>query len=140
MTDLPDTLGFHLMRLGRAAGDRYADRLARLGLRPLHVRLLTAIRVAERAPQNEYAADLGMTSGSVVRLADDLERLGAIVRERDTDDRRRQFLVLTPIGEALLRNAVQAAIELDKELTRDLSAPAHARLARTLKRIGATLT
>lgn len=140
MTDFRDTLGYRLVRLGRAAGDRYADRLARLGLRPLHVRLLTAIKTTERASQNEHAADLGVTSGFVVRLADDLERLGAVARERDTEDRRRQFLVLTPTGDGLLRKATQAAAELDRELTRELSATALAQLTKSLEKIGATLT
>ena len=140
MTDLRDTLSYRLVRLGRATGAQYAARLRQLGLRPLHVRLLTAITAAYRTPQNEHAADLGITGGFVVRLADDLERLGAVTRERDTQDRRRQFLVITSAGESLLREATLAAIKLDEDLARGLSPDALTQLAQSLETVRASLT
>ncbi|MFC7620034.1 MarR family winged helix-turn-helix transcriptional regulator [Microlunatus sp. GCM10028923] len=135
-----ETLSYRLARVGRAASNAYAARLQRLGLRPLHVRLLTAIASADRAPQNEHAAELGVTSGFVVRLADDLERLGAITRQRDAQDRRRQYLVLLPAGKSLLQEATQVLTELDQELARDLSKTALARLTASLDVVTATVT
>ncbi len=139
MADIRDTLSYRLVRLGRATGAEYTARLGELGLRPLHVRLLTAIKTADRTPQNEHATDLGITGGFVVRLADDLERLGAVARERDTQDRRRQFLVITPAGESLLRKATLAATKLDEDLTRGLSRDALNRLAESLEIVRVSL-
>lgn len=140
MTDIRETLGYRLVWLGRAAGDRYAARLQRLGLRPLHVRLLTAVAGTDRASQNEHAADLGVTSGFVVRLADDLERLGAVTRHRDTQDRRRQYLVLSPAGETLLREATLVLTDLDDELARGLSQDALVRFTESLDLVRATFS
>ncbi|WP_161606374.1 MarR family winged helix-turn-helix transcriptional regulator [Microlunatus speluncae] len=139
MTDYRDTLSYRLVRLGRETGAKYAARLRQMGLRPLHVRLLTAIRAADRTPQNEHAANLGITGGFVVRLADDLERMGAVARERDTQDRRRQFLVITATGESLLREATLAATGLDEDLARGLSPDALTQLAESLDKIRASL-
>ena len=139
MTDYRDTLSYRLVRLGRDTGTRYAARLQQLGLRPLHVRLLTAIRGADRTPQNEHAANLGITGGFIVRLADDLERLGAVARERDTQDRRRQFLVITAAGESLLREATLAATKLDEDLARGMSPDALTQLTESLDNIRTSL-
>jgi DNA-binding MarR family transcriptional regulator len=139
MTDFRDTLGYRLVQLGRAAGNEYAARLGQLGLRPPHVRLLTAIQLAERASQIELAGALGVTPSFVVSLADELEQLGALTRERDTQDRRRQVLVLTPAGEAHLRDATRAATKLDQELSRDLAPDALAQLRESLETVRAAL-
>ncbi|NYE75304.1 MarR family winged helix-turn-helix transcriptional regulator [Microlunatus parietis] len=127
------------MRLARTTSEEYAARLGRLGLRPLHVSLLTSIDAAGRASQNEHAAELGVTPGFVVRLVDDLERLGAVSRERDVQDRRRQFLILTPTGRSLLRKATRVATGLDEELTRGLSPDASTRLTESLEKIQSSL-
>jgi DNA-binding MarR family transcriptional regulator len=139
VTEFLDTLGYRLVRLGRVAGHEYAARLERLGLRPLHVRLLTAIRDADTAPQYEHAAELGVSPGFVVRLADDLERLGAVTRTRDAQDRRRQTMALTPAGVDLLCGATRLAVELDEQLTRGLSPGALAQLAASLEIIRASV-
>jgi DNA-binding MarR family transcriptional regulator len=139
MTDFRDTLGYRLVQLGRAAGSEYAARVGRLGLRPQHVRLLTAVQAAEHVSQNELAAELGVTPSFVVGLADDLERLGALTRERDSRDRRRQVLVLSPTGESLLRDATRAATELDRELARELAADALVQLRESLETVWASL-
>lgn len=140
MTDYRDTLSYRLVRLGRDTGAKYAERLRQMGLRPLHVRLLAAITAADRTPQNEHAEKLGITGGFVVRLADDLERMGAVTRERDTQDRRRQFLVITTAGETLLREATLAATKLDEELARGISPDALTQLTELLDTVRANVT
>jgi DNA-binding MarR family transcriptional regulator len=60
----------------------------------------------ERAPgarlrMHELAAQTVITRSNLTRLADRLEVAGLVCRERDTDDRRGAFAVLTPAGRAL---------------------------------------
>jgi DNA-binding MarR family transcriptional regulator len=139
MADFRDTLGYRLVQLGRAAGNEYTARLEKLGLRPQHVRLLTVVQGAGHASQNELAAELGVTPSFVVGLADDLERLGALNRERDPRDRRRQVLVLTTAGNRLLRDATRAATDLDRELARELTPAALAELRESLEAVRVSL-
>jgi DNA-binding MarR family transcriptional regulator len=139
MTDFRDTLGFRLVQLGRAAGNEYTARVEKLGLRPQHVRLLTVVQGAGHASQAEVAGELGVTPSFVVGLADDLERLGALNRERDPRDRRRQVLVLTAAGKRLLRDATRAATELDRELARELTPGALTELRESLDAVRVSL-
>jgi DNA-binding MarR family transcriptional regulator len=72
-------------------------------------------------------------------LADDVERLGALYRERDPRDRRRQVLVLTAAGKRLLRDATRAATELDRELARELTPGALTELRESLDAVRVSL-
>ncbi|CAA9354351.1 MAG: Transcriptional regulator, MarR family [uncultured Frankineae bacterium] len=44
----------------------------------------------------ELSARLGISSGSGTELVDRLEQAGQLVRQRDTEDRRRVLLQMTP--------------------------------------------
>lgn len=63
---------------------------------------------------------MGVAPSLVVALATDLEARGAIVRERDASDRRRQQLRLTPAGESLLERCESAMSRLDDTIARAL--------------------
>lgn len=67
-------------------------------------------------------------------LADDLEALGAVTRERDTVDRRRQQLVLTAEGLRLLEAAARACDDIDAELLDDVPHAERATIAAFLAR------
>lgn len=121
MADFRDSLAYQLVQLGRASDAAFARRLERLGVRPSHVRLMTAIQNSEHLSQNDLADELHVTPGFIVGLADELEQRGAVVRRRVPGDRRRQILVLTETGEALLQDATHAAIALDRQLAHALS-------------------
>ena len=139
MDDFRDTLGARLVAAGRSAADTYGARLVTLGLRAPQVRLLTEIAVADGASQNELATRLAVTPGFIVGLADELEAMGALTRERDRNDRRRQVLTLTGHGVALLGSATRAAQELDGILTRELSSEALEQFERSLAVVVASL-
>jgi DNA-binding MarR family transcriptional regulator len=102
-----------LAALGRAI---CTDRLAPVGLRQQQHAILCSL--AEFGPecQNDVAARLGIDSGDMVGLADELQGADLLTRQRDEHDRRRQILSLTPAGRRVLRRADklldQAAAEL----------------------------
>lgn len=116
-----DNVAFTLVRLGHLANRRFAAKLAALGMRPRQVGVLDLLQAGPLS-QLDLARALEVTPSVVVDMADDLEQLDAIQRVRDTRDRRRQNLQLTPHGRALARQALQAAAELDAELLADLDA------------------
>ncbi|MFG1678524.1 MarR family winged helix-turn-helix transcriptional regulator [Nonomuraea sp. NPDC049269] len=84
---LINTVGFLLGKLGQQANGQFADRLAPLGLRPRHCAVLEFLSGGPRA-QLELAKAVGVTASVVVDMLDELEKLGAVRRVRDTADRR----------------------------------------------------
>ncbi|MFE3193432.1 MarR family winged helix-turn-helix transcriptional regulator [Nocardia sp. NPDC059240] len=120
-TRIPGTVSYRLGVLGAIAENRFATAIAALDLKPKHVGLLAALESAAGLSQQELATRLGVVPSLVVALADHLERLGALRRERDPSDRRRQTLVLTDDGRALLARCEQEAATLDRTLTAGLT-------------------
>jgi DNA-binding MarR family transcriptional regulator len=110
-----DTLAFLLGKLGQLAHERFADRLAPLGLRPRHCAVLELLGDAPKA-QLELAKAIGVTPSVVVDMLDELEQTEAVRRVRDSADRRRQLIELTPKGRTLRLSAVALARETDEEL------------------------
>ncbi|NUS02609.1 MAG: MarR family transcriptional regulator, partial [Nonomuraea sp.] len=104
---------------------------------PKHVGLLTLLEARGAASQLDVARTMGVAPSLVVTLADHLERLGAISRVRDAEDRRRQLLDLTDEGRALLGRCLEAALELDAELTGRLGPQDRAVLGKVLGTLAA---
>ncbi|WP_433444850.1 MarR family winged helix-turn-helix transcriptional regulator [Nonomuraea sp. CA-141351] len=117
---LTSTLAFRLGTLGAVVSERFSARLAAHGLKPKHVGLLTVLESGTATSQLDIAKLMNVAPSLVVSLADRLEELGAVRRERDPFDRRRQTLALTQEGRELLTVCTRAAAELDTELTGDL--------------------
>ncbi|WP_405487287.1 MarR family winged helix-turn-helix transcriptional regulator [Nocardia sp. NBC_00511] len=121
-TRIPGTVAYRLGVLGAISENRFATAIAPLDLKPKHVGLLAALESAQGLSQQELATRLGVVPSLVVALADHLEKLDAIRRERDPADRRRQTLVLTDVGRALLTRCEREAAALDRALTAQLTA------------------
>lgn len=130
--ELPTSIVFRLGTLGSVASERFAERIADLGLKVKHAGLMTALSLGAGASQQELAARLGVAPSLVVTLADQLEALGAVQRVRDPEDRRRQVLTLTDRGRQLLDECAAAAAELDAELTAGLTPAQRTAFHRTL--------
>jgi DNA-binding MarR family transcriptional regulator len=82
--------------------------LDRAGLIPLtSYDVLLELNAAEgrRLRMQELAARTVLSRTRVSRLVDELAAQGLVSRERDPDDRRAWFAVLTPAGRAALRKA-----------------------------------
>jgi len=118
---LTGNVGFLLGKLGQVASNRFAERLAAIGLRPRHCWLLESLRAAP-TNQLDLARRLDVAPSVVVDMVDELERLEAVRRVRDTRDRRRQYVELTATGRTLLGRAARVGRDLDVELLAELSA------------------
>lgn len=133
---LTGTAGFLLGKLGQQVNLRFADRLAPLGLRPRHCAVLELLSGGPLA-QLELAKAVGVTASVVVDMLDELEQLDAVRRVRDTADRRRQLIELTPTGRELRHQTLSLARQNDEELLAAISPAEAAALLRTLGRIAA---
>lgn len=131
------TIPYLLGRLGTRAHDAFAAQIAPLGLRPPHVGLMNLLTEDEDLSQAELARTTGVTPAVVVALADDLAGLGAVVRERDTADRRRQHLRLTPEGRRLLDRCTVLAEQVEEQMLRSVPRTEVDRLRELLARLEA---
>ncbi|MEU5875486.1 MarR family winged helix-turn-helix transcriptional regulator [Glycomyces sp. NPDC047369] len=120
--DLTSSLAFQLGVLGTTVTDLISARLAPLGLRPKHAGLLALLASGGARSQAEAAEVMGVAPSLMVNLADRLQELGAVTRERDRGDRRRQVLAITEDGRALLKSCNGFAAGIDEDLTADLDA------------------
>jgi DNA-binding MarR family transcriptional regulator len=105
----PGQLAFLVAQLGGLAAQRFAERLAPLGLTPAHAGLLRAIAAEPGRSQQTLAVQLGLLPSRLVVLVDELERDGYVERRRNPTDRRHHALYLTLTGEKLLGDIGQAA-------------------------------
>jgi DNA-binding MarR family transcriptional regulator len=128
------TVAFQLGKLGQVATERFAARLAPHGLRPRLCAVLELLAAGPKA-QLDLARAIGVTPSVVVDMLDELERLDALRRMRDTTDRRRQLIELTAKGQTLRRKAATLASETDEELLGALDAEEATALRRVLGRV-----
>jgi DNA-binding MarR family transcriptional regulator len=124
-----------LARLGRRQSLSFADRMARLGLRPRHFAVLNAIALADGASQQQLGARLGLDPSGLVSGIDELEAIGLVERGRDPSDRRRYALRLTDEGTATLGRARRLVSEGARELLAPLSDEEVETLAGLLRRV-----
>lgn len=136
---LPDTATFLLGTVGSVVAQRFGDDIAACDLKPKHVGLLVVLASGRPASQLEIAGALRVVPSLVVRLADHLERIGAIERARDPADRRRQVLSLTGHGRALLAQCAAATRSLEAELLAGIPPDDAAVLRRLLHQVGLNL-
>ncbi|GAA3146561.1 MarR family winged helix-turn-helix transcriptional regulator [Nonomuraea roseoviolacea] len=136
-SQVTDSLAFLLSKLGQATAERFADRLAPLGLRPRHCAVLQLLEAAPLG-QLALARTIGVTPSVVVDMLDELEGVGAVRRVRDTADRRRQLVELTDEGRELSRSAAKAAAQVDADLLGGLSPDQRGALREALTAIATT--
>ncbi|MFB7905960.1 MarR family winged helix-turn-helix transcriptional regulator [Kitasatospora sp. NPDC059146] len=129
---LTSSLAFRLGTLGTVATARFTAAVESRGLKPKHVALLATLDAGAAASQLELAQVMGVAPSLVVSLADQLQALGAVARERDPADRRRQTLTLTADGRALLHECTALAHAVDDELAAALSPAERESLRRAL--------
>jgi DNA-binding MarR family transcriptional regulator len=112
-------------------------RLAKQVYRRMHMRHLMAlsyVRDHDGGPQQELAEALCMDANNVVLLLNELEELGFVARHRDTADRRRHVVQLTPEGRGALESAERAQEDIEDDVLGALDAEERATLWRLLGR------
>jgi hypothetical protein len=89
--DPSNTAGFLLSKIGKAATERFAEKIAPLGLRPKHCGVLALSPLS----QQELARILDLVPSAIVTIVDELKALNAVERVEDPSDRRRYTIELT---------------------------------------------
>ncbi len=131
----PPRTAFLLAQLGADAADRFAERVAALGLT---LREAGAIRVLGRRQgisQRELAELLGTVPSRLVALIDELETKGYVVRERSEGDRRNNVLTLAPGGERMLAQLREVAQAHQRDVLGPLDADERQALAALLAKL-----
>jgi DNA-binding MarR family transcriptional regulator len=115
----------HLARVGRRAAE---ITLEPGGLRPRHLIGLKLLSERGPASQQALADSLSLDPSNVVGLLNELEDRGLITRRRDSADRRRHIVELSPRGEKQLCSAYDRLRRVDDDLLSPLSAQERATL------------
>jgi DNA-binding MarR family transcriptional regulator len=100
--ELVDSTTFLLGRLGWAIKSRAFDEFEQAGFSPYHYSVLALLGEGERKTQASIADTLRVDRSQLVGLLDGLEDRGLVERRRDSSDRRRHLVSLTPEGKRQL--------------------------------------
>jgi DNA-binding MarR family transcriptional regulator len=112
---------FLLKRLGMLAKEDSFRAYDEIGLHPYHYAILALLDEGERETQGAIAHALGYDKAQLVGLLDELEAAGLVERRRDTADRRRHLVVMTPAGKKTLEGLRQLSADLEGAFLGSLS-------------------
>jgi DNA-binding MarR family transcriptional regulator len=88
------------VREAQAAVDEMDEAASRaLGINRTDARCLDVIQREEPVTPGYLAERSGLTTAAVTTVLDRMERAGYVTRERDTEDRRRVLVRLTPLAQ-----------------------------------------
>jgi DNA-binding MarR family transcriptional regulator len=112
-----------LARIGTVLSDLADERLAAAGVDGREYSILAILATDGPGSQQDLATLLGRAPGVIVAKVDALEANGLVVRTRDTHDRRRSRVTLTPAGAKALAKADKIAEATVQEVLGGLDAP-----------------
>ena len=136
-----DTSGVHvwlvLMKAYHALAARGEEslNLSETGLGDSDFRVLEALLSKGPLPVNTIGPKVWLTPGSISVAIDRLERR-ALVKRKNTDDRRVRLVELTPKGRALITKTFRVHAAAMEEAVRVLSKDERLMLLRLLKKLG----
>lgn len=97
---------FKALRRLQQAGEVHAKRLARFGgLTPMQLMILQVLAGETRLTASTLSGRVSLSAATLSGMLDRLEEKGLLQRQRDDQDRRRQWLLISPAGRALLQQA-----------------------------------
>ncbi|MEV8533407.1 MarR family transcriptional regulator [Streptomyces sp. NPDC051211] len=136
--DAPGVLGLNaylMYAIGKAARRRLTEKLTAHGMRLWHLTVLDLL--ADHGPQSKgtLATRLDMNPSDLVKVVNDLVGKGQVVCVRDTGDRRRILVRLTPAGRAALDRVNADIATTDGDLLAPLNRSERDRLSALLQRV-----
>ena len=105
------------------------------GLRAPSYAVLICVDRLGPISQKRVADEIATDPSDLVAVIDILERAGFVGRERDTDDRRRYSLTLTPAGRTALARLDEVAAEVQAETLAPLDAGERAMFEQLVRRV-----
>lgn len=131
-----DNLGCQLMLVARRWRQAIDAELESYGVSHATWRpLLKLARATEPLRQHELADMLQVGHPELVRLIDNLERKGLVVRHEASDDRRVKRIRLTPSGRRLAAQVADIIAAFDRRILRGVSTADRARCRDLFARI-----
>jgi DNA-binding MarR family transcriptional regulator len=114
--ELGSTTGVLLALLGQEAMRGLRDALTAHDLKPRQFQILDLL--ADRGPtgQRELGETMAIDHSILVTMLNPLEADGLIRRERDSADRRRHVVTVTPAGKRRLAGATRAQLKAEDAL------------------------
>lgn len=128
-----DHLGYLLKHVQQRFFQLSAAALAPSGISGREAAVLREIDTPQPLSQGEIARLMGIDRTTMVALIDDLQDRGLVRRRQDPDDRRKNVVELTDAGQAITRQALQAAKQAEQEFLSPLSAAEAAQLKKALR-------
>ncbi len=116
MADLPSSSVYLLKRAELAVRGCVEMALRDVALTPNQYFILLLVQTGEATSSAELARAMGVLPQSMTELIAPLEKRGAILRRRDSDNQRILRIALTAGGEKLFEQATALAIRLEREL------------------------
>lgn len=125
MSDRPRALlrwpTYVMGNLHRAGVARIDEALAGTGVALRDYYVLVCVGEFGPLAQQRVADRLGLDRSDLVKVLDRLEAAGWVLRERDTEDRRRHVLTLTEGGRAAVAKVEEVSAAVTGELLSELS-------------------
>lgn len=121
MTERPPSLLYAVKQVELAVRSHLDDLLRPAGITALQYTALTVLQRGHDVTAAQLARNSFVTTQSMADLVGALERRGLISRERDTTDRRRVHLTLTPAGERLVAEQAAPVAELESRMVAALT-------------------
>jgi DNA-binding MarR family transcriptional regulator len=132
---LESLLGYNCRRAALSIIDRFFDRMAAFGLRPVDFSVLSVTMHNPGVTSRQICGAIGILSPNLVRIIQSLDERGLISRKTDENDKRAIGLYLTAAGKKLMREAEKSASELEDEASAALSTHERAQLISMLQRV-----
>ena len=120
--ELLERTAYLFARLGFSLKARSIDEFEDAGLNPYYYSVLALLDEGACQSQARMAESLKLDRSQMVGLLDRLEESGWIERRRDTHDRRRHVVTLTPAGRRALERCRLIVTNLEDEFLEPLDA------------------
>jgi DNA-binding MarR family transcriptional regulator len=120
-------------QVSKALHRRTSDQLEGIRLKPFLALALVADRGS--VSQQDLESALMIDANSVVLILNELEAAGYSVRRRDSSDRRRHVVEITPAGRAAVDRAEKGRAKIEDEVLAGLSPEERETLRKLLRKV-----